>query len=194
MAFNEIVFEESSQDKKLINEQNMRFADENHHLALFICATIGWFKLNPTKNLQDLENYLRDNNFSTHLIATKPKENIHHKLKGYGSRFNENCNWECIFSCRPKEYALKELLEHSATYEENFKKLLDSGLLVVENENSLPDDPSIKKFNDKEKSEFNKVQDNEVIIKTKEITDEQFLSNQLDMIKNKYGKLFVKYQ
>lgn len=114
---------------------NMKIGDDIHHLNTFIGGQSGYFFANPSKTFQDLERELRDRNFNTHLIAMNPpnKDKFKYIL---GTPHNKSDNveykYECITSCRPKEYALKELLESWDSYEANFEALQYAGTVIVD--------------------------------------------------------------
>lgn len=112
---------------------NMKHAEDQFDLHHFIAAQIGYFFANPTKTYQDLESELRKRNYNTHLIAKPPSTKMTHCVLG-NHVTHEPCvdiKYECIISCRPKEYALAELLESWPTYEANYEALLSAGILTM---------------------------------------------------------------
>lgn len=142
---------------------NLKEADTNYCLEIFCAAAEGWSKLNPTKNYQDFEKELRDKNFNTYLIAGKPK--IYPGLKLLNLQNNQICQYECIYSCRPKSFALQELLEHWPTYKENFNNLSNSGRFVADHINNIPLDKDFKKIDDGAKNFIIDISENKIIIK-----------------------------
>ena len=56
--------------------------------------------------------------------------------------------FKCILSCKNKEEALKEILEHSDSYEENLEKLKFTGFLI-------PIDSTFNSLLDKTKNKWN---------------------------------------
>jgi len=110
---------------------NLRKADRYRNLNYFSCAAISWLILNPNKNLQDLEVFLRQNNFDTHTIAAN-SNHIDSPPKMFLSITglkDDKLIYTCVFSCRDKISAMKELKTHSKTYEENFEKLALTGIM-----------------------------------------------------------------
>jgi hypothetical protein len=170
---NSIHFEDpsSSDDEESILWHNMKICDDIHNLRLFISCSMGWVRLNPEKNMQDLESELRKRNFNTHLYAKEIPRNSQYTLK----LNSKNCDYECIFSCRPAKLALEEVLKFHDTYDTNFEKLANSGFICLKPEkdilreddesnlagdqsnlagdqSNLAGDQSIKVFNTKDKS------------------------------------------
>jgi hypothetical protein len=123
------------EDKTEVAFHNMKIADNLHSLQIFIYGQMGYFNANPTKTYQDLELELRKRNFNTHLIAKLPPKNtdkVHYKIAMPKIENDQTeYKFECITSCRPKEYAIKELLESWNSYEENFEALKVSGIICV---------------------------------------------------------------
>lgn len=128
--------ENSSENDICLN--NLRIADKYHDLDYFIVCSYGWLKLNPNSNYQDFEKFLRNNNFDTHLIVSKIKNmddaylNIPHNDK-----INMDLKYRCIFSCRSKDDASKELYEHWPNYDENYEALEFAGCLTVKKSEDL---------------------------------------------------------
>lgn len=110
---------------------NLRIADEIYKLELFISSSMGWFRLNPTKNFRDFELALREKNINTHLYAKKTLPTSGMKLCSPNKSVTDAMEYECIYSCRPKEYALAEVLKFWPTYEENLLALEKSGSLNI---------------------------------------------------------------
>lgn len=113
---------------------NMRVSDQHLHLSTFVSAALGWLKANDgEKNYQDLEKELRKRDFSTHIFASSKRETGFDILLPF-SKNEQKPNfyiYEAFFSCRPPPFAMKELLTHSTSYQENFDKLKYSGTLIT---------------------------------------------------------------
>lgn len=164
---------------------NLKVADELHNLTYFICASSGWLSLNPSKTYQDLEKELREKNFNTHLIAVN-KRNI----PGMELMMPDgmNAQHECIFSCRPTEYALRELLQHSGSYDENFKKLMYAGSYRAITDINNADDPHMIKFDDNEKNKNNSIMQNKKKIMIETVSVQMFFDEITNKCQDQYGK------
>lgn len=118
---------------------NMKVGDDVHNLGLFIGGQSGYFNANPDKTFQDLELELRERNFNTHLIAKHPSVDttsgkfILGMRQSNGKITTDGYIYECITSCRPRNYALEEVLQTWKTYEENFEALKEAGTVMVTN-------------------------------------------------------------
>jgi len=112
---------------------NMKQSEDHFDLQHFVAAQAGYFFANPTKTYQDLESELRKRNYNTHLIAKPPSTKMTNCVLGnhVTHKPSSDIKYECITSCRPKEYALAEVLESWPTYEANYEALLLSGILIV---------------------------------------------------------------
>jgi len=143
---------ENSENPEKICWHNLEAADKYHLLSFFCAATRAWFKLHPDKNYQDLEKELRSKNLQTHIIAGKIEKIPDNARLGLHKQDSIDYKYECIFSCRPKEKAMEELLTHWKSYDENFEKLALSGTLILKSPNdSFPkSDPSFHQFDQKE--------------------------------------------
>ncbi len=138
--------QKSECDPHLTVWHNLKTADIHHHFPVFNAAALGWFRLYPNCNFQDLETELRKKNLQTHLIATpftkhdKEIYSLTYPLKTKEEREKEGIPpmYKVTFSCRPVEYALKELLKYSTSYGENFQKLKITGYLIVKNMDIFP--------------------------------------------------------
>jgi hypothetical protein len=151
-------------------------------------------KTMKTNNFQELEKFLRDNNFDTYLFATKPtkyhvmylKNELKNDLNALRPEVPE---YECIFSCRPKPYALEEVLMNWKSYEENFIALGTSGVASLQSDTNLLDDPSTYVFTEKEKSIAEKLMDCEVLISIEKIDPNDFLISQSEIIRKRTGEV-----
>jgi hypothetical protein len=130
------------EDKTDVAFHNMKIADQIHKLQIFIGGMAGYFNANPSKTYQDLELELRNRNFDAHLIAKQPPQNnkqvLYRLFMPNIKNDQTEYKYECIMSCRPKEYALKELLETWGSYEENFEALKFSGMVCAVDANKPP--------------------------------------------------------
>lgn len=133
----------TTETKEEICFHNLKVADRYYQLNLFIASSFGWFRLHPDKNYQDFEEFLRANQMNTHLIAANPTiDKTLYSLSG------EPAEFEALFSCRPPSIALKELLTHSSSYEENFAKLLKAGTLKLKSTDEKIE--NVEMFSEKE--------------------------------------------
>lgn len=98
---------------------NLKVADQNLNLGLFLAATIGWFRANPECNFQDLELHLRENNFNTYLYPRLPI--VPH----------DNYIYECIFCCRPQGEAYDQVIKEWGTYKKSFEGLKQTGSSIL---------------------------------------------------------------
>ena len=128
---------------------NIIQASKTHDLNLVVVCVGGWYKANPDKNHTDLENKLRDADLDIYLIASK-YDNISDDFKLVSPfDYTSECEYVLLYSCRPKEQALKEVLTHASSYEENFNKLNSSGALITKSfiKDNIPD-PTKKPYED----------------------------------------------
>lgn len=163
---------------------NMKKCDDIYNLQLFISCSMGWLRLNPTKNMQDLESELRKRDFNTHLYA-KDVPDFQYTLE-LNSKI---CNYECIFSCRPKKLALEEVLKFHGTYENNFEKLANSGFRCLRSEkDNLDEKTNLKVFDDKDKSIEKLLTECKKKITIVSISAEKYIRDICQFCKEKYGK------
>lgn len=171
---------------------NIKTTDTHHSLRYFMAACQGWFKLNPSKNYQDLEKYLRENNLNSHLYAGKllPMVGISQKntgLKLVGKDKDTEYKYECIYSCRPKEAAIKEVLHNWKTYEDNFEALKYTGATVF---SELNKDKLVgqKVFSEHEMSDFELISNNLNKIMFEFVPTEDLIKELKAELKNKFKK------
>ena len=91
-----------------ISIHNLSKADKYLNLKFMIASSIGWLKANPDLNIRNLEEKFREKNFNTHIIMA------HDSI---------------VFSCKPKDKALNELLSYWTTYNDNFNALPPSRMI-----------------------------------------------------------------
>ena len=115
---------------------NLKKADEQLDLKMFAGSQAGYFELNPTHGMQDLEIYLRNNNFGSHLIASPVSDILTNYTLGFYNKKDDpvEYKYEAIISCRPKEYAVAELLRAWPSYEKNFEELKYAAFVIVNDE------------------------------------------------------------
>ena len=72
---------EANETPEQICDDNLKMTDKCHNLEYFIFASQAWMKMNPTKNYQDFEKFLRDNNFKINLDNNKRLSKMFKKLQ-----------------------------------------------------------------------------------------------------------------
>jgi len=128
-------------------EHNLKVADSVFHLPLFCVAARGWINAHDgKKNFQDLEKFLRSSNLNTHIIAHPPTTLKDVKfvrcdfITGKDLTNAVEVPYEVWFSCRPKIFAMQELLSFHSSYDENFANLEKSGWLIsTKKDDTLPE-------------------------------------------------------
>ncbi len=70
VLYDEINENETKDD---ITLYNLKQSDINFNKETFICSSLGWMKNDSNRTFQDLETYLRNNDFNTHLLAKPHK-------------------------------------------------------------------------------------------------------------------------
>lgn len=162
---------------------NLREADNVYNLEYFTAASLSFLKLYPNKNYQDLEIFLREKDFNTHLFVMKPKEGFFLRKVGVGP----NPTYECFYSCRPKDVALQEVLNNLGTYESNFTKLAYAGILCT-NFNKKSKSQDIYIF-DSDQKIIDLITDNKIKIYFKNVPDLEFISKIIRDIIETMGKV-----
>lgn len=158
--------------------KNVKTVDTLMNLNFTSMILSGYFLLpgNEDKDYRDLELELRENNINFGLIASNYendkdlKKAINDKKvvlikKKYQKLYrNKNTsNLECInsdhiakyftlYSCRPRDYVIKETLEHSKSIEENLEKLKESGDIISLDEEKFAISKSDKLLSEEEQS------------------------------------------
>lgn len=175
-----------TEDPSEIAFHNMKVGDEMLNLNVFIGGQLGWIMANPTKNFQDLEKELRKRNFNTHLIARKVSAELtNYKLTLHGKDDPTEYLYECISSCRPKKYAMEELLKEWKSYDENLEALKYAGVVTI------IDEKDIGKKNTEKISESNPIQlvsKNKLKVSYKLETVDETIDGIYTDAKVKYGK------
>jgi len=166
-----------------ITMHNLREADKHCELELFIVSSFAWFELNPKTDFSDFEKMLRENNFDAHLYAKNVSNDVYLQYPNKLSLDNSRtpCKYECIYSCRPREYAIKEVLEHWNTLEENFAALKLAGARCIKSSNNDLTENDFTKRNDPVATSRKKV-------KFVSVTPDQILLELETFCKEKYKK------
>lgn len=173
--------------KIAVAEHNLKQADKTLNLEHFIAAATGWLSTQQDKNYQDLEQYLRANNFDTHIFPRETKLPEHARLM---MQKNE-CRYEGVFSCRPKEYALKEILSYWPSYDVSYDNLKYAGMIVTTNTNpdlSTHGFPKQDLIPIKNKNIMDEITKNETLIEVTKISEQTFINNLRDSIIKRFKK------
>ena len=166
---------------------NFRVTDQYHHLQYFISTSQAWLKMNPTKNYQDLEKFLRQQDMNTHLYAKELPKTPGIKLGLFKENDNTEYIYECVYSCRPKKYALEEVLSHWPTYDANFDQLKYAGVIMCEDTENIGL-TNIVKFDNDEIESGKLIAENKKKINISAISAEQFLKDVNKLCKEKFNK------
>ena len=171
----------ANESKENVLWYNLKQADSIHNLRLFIAISMAYFKQYPTKNYQDLEKELRQRRFDTHLIANETSV-LEEGMSLVCPDHTSQAIYEIIYSCRPKEHALKEVLMHWKTYEENFEHLALSGIKCVITKLKNPD---YYEFTDKQKEDNDELENcrKKIVVNMKKITKDDIVED----LKQEYG-------
>lgn len=168
---------------------NIVTSDKYHDLQSFSAASMAWISLNPDKNFSHLESELRLKNLNTHLLACNPKEIPDTYLGLYrDSDSVTQYEYQCIFSCRPAEYALEELLLHWPSYEDNFNHLDRAGILIAKDANQIKPDADVQLLDDKQKSLYQLIQANEKKLVIVVLSAQEVIEQLISKCVEKFGK------
>jgi hypothetical protein len=183
--------EVTDEDPEDVVWNNMKKADHMLNQKFMLMTIVGWFRLHPDKNYQDLELEFRKRDMDTHIIAREVKLKPTVRLSILGKHDKREYKYEGMLSCRPKEYAMKEVLSFYDTYEENFDRLPETGILMTTNENIdllrevTEEDLACVEHDDIDKS--NLIQYNKVMINYVNMTVDEFLKEETERIMERYG-------
>ena len=122
---------------------NMKVADKCMDFTLFIAASRAWMKNDKTRTYQTLESATREHCFNTYVFprpVKKMPKDFELKRQYGDSDDNSDCLYELIFSVKPDNGGMNEILQIWNSYEESYDKLKDAGQFVAKCEN-----PSIEK-------------------------------------------------
>jgi len=172
----EFIDPESKESENDVAMYNLRIADEKMRLDFFVLASSGWFNANKNRTFQDLEKLCRDLKLNTHIIAKKVDHDTDLRILN-NTENKVILEYEAWFSCRPTEYAIKELLTFHESYEKNYELLSKCGQIFLSDKQV---DKKIKMFENKALD----IQYNKKKIKFTSIT----VNSLSEEIKNKYGK------
>jgi len=160
---------------------NLKQSDIHFNKETFICSSIGWMKNDSKRTFQDLETYLRNNNFNTHLLAKPHKYTEDIELVNPNS--NESLSYECVFCCNTEQNCLENLYKMHSSYDDNFNNLKYSGTLKVINK---------EKDNDVDNSSdislIRKLCNNTIKLKFVRLSPKESITQMSDDIKNSTGK------
>lgn len=187
-----------SETPEMVVWHNLHECDVNHNLGYFVASSMGWFKLYPTASLQDFERELRQRDYNTHLFGKKPLDEMVQKgnyiIKSPNKSDETLKQYECIYSCRPKQYAIEEVLTNWKSYEESFEKLAETGFITVidmkkeKKEDIQVGDEHLHILNDSERTKNNFISDNTKKINFITISINDYLSDLIKSITTKFGK------
>ena len=107
---------------------NMKVVDKLLNVKLMVYATLSYFKTNKGKTFVDLEKLLRQHNMNTHLYAHRGKLLQKGKLSIPYNTEEKTLLYECFFSCRPKELAIREVCMMWGSLERNLIELNGAGM------------------------------------------------------------------
>ena len=168
---------------------NLIEAIKTHNLHLVTMCVSGWCKANPDKYYTDLENKLRESNLDLYLIAGKHDNNTDKSKLISQFDYISECKYVLIYSCKQKNDAIKELLTHSSSYEENLSKLNYSGILVdITYEFENKPHPTQKAYDEIDNNTL--IQNNFVRIEIKTILEnmEEILNRDISLAQEHFNK------
>lgn len=159
---------------------NLKVADQNLNLELFLAAAIGWFRANPECNFQDLELHLRENDFNTYLYPRIP-------IMPY-----DNHIYECIFCCRPQKEAYEQVIKEWGTYKKSFKRLKQTGSTIL-NKSKITEIKGNIHFTDQTKKDLDDISYNRKIAVVTNIEPKIFIADMIEKLTEKYNQKPVKH-
>ena len=195
----EIVWEECEPTVENFWE-NIKNCDRHNSLQQMIMVIPMYYKFegNENKTPRDLEMEMRERGLNVGLIACDPlkdpsikKAMENNSLKVIKSRYaykkgsvnlrntteEHNAKYNVIVSCRPREYVIKETLEHSSSMEENLEKLEEGGELVsIENNSGNEyenESENVHNLTDEEKSISQLISEGKKLLRFKEVNLEE---------------------
>jgi len=149
---------------------NLTHCDKICHINLFISSSIGWLKLNPTKNFYDLEKELRHRNFKMHLYA-KPVQLKEGYTLIYPNMNKQTPIYECVYSCLQTP-ALA--LAPAPAVDENLKK---AGILSI----------SVKDTTNLTHSYYDLLANNKTKIVLSPVSDQEYINYTINELTKTYG-------
>ena len=180
-----------------ISEHNMMLSDIHFNTETLKHSAYAWIISDNNRNFQDLEKMFRKKNFNTYLIAKKITVDNGFILKTPNNNINILL-YECYFSCKPREYALQEVLDNYTSYDENFENLNKAGNLCINMENTNMENTNIENnennenienIENNESSLIKKLMNNKIKLIFKKLTPKESIEQMSeDIIKTTGGK------
>lgn len=186
--------------------KNVKTVDSLMNLNFTSMILSGYFSFsgNEDKNYRDLELELRENNINFGLIASNfendndLKKAINDKKvvlikkkyqKLYRNRETSNIDainpdhiakYFTLYSCRPRDYVIKETLQHSKSIEENLEKLKESGDIISLEEDKFAISKSDKLLSESEMNLSSLVLKGKKLLKVKKVDLAEIFNNTLE--------------
>lgn len=175
-----IVYSEPSLNETIdeITFNNLKEADKNYKLDTFLLASTAWLKNNKDRDYNKLEQFLRYNNFNTHLVAKEIKLSNDYTFSLPNENKKNELKYECVILCKPIEDYLKEISKYSSSYEENLEKLKYAGILTSK---------TIKNEVNKQSIAY-KISNSKIKFKYENIPTQDFIIEIENNIEIKYGQ------
>lgn len=119
-----------NENKEKVAEHNFKKISPAHRLDFVISITLGWFFENPDKTMSDLEDFFRRENLDIFLVAGKKDlDETKYKLVKLNN-LSEESDFMLFYSCKPKDIAEKEIEIMWGSYQKNYEKLNNCGVVV----------------------------------------------------------------
>jgi len=112
-------------------EQKIFEADKTRKIIKILEAIVAYMQNNPLITFQKMETRLREKHCYTYLIARKRDPS----LQGFTFEWPSGTTktYRLFLSTQDEGNALQEVIEESTSYEQNFQKLNDTGVLIPPN-------------------------------------------------------------
>ena len=177
-------FKKSEIPENELSYENLKIVSKTHDLMIIMNAITGWFKSNPDCKTTDLEKKLREDKLDIHLISAELEvdKNKYKMILPYN--MSEECDRMIIYSCRPEKEALEELLTHAKSYDENFARLNNAGIIM---DRSIKEIVEVKK-DFEEQTDFERLKDVSGLVELKIDTFEDVFNGCIKFFKEKYGE------
>lgn len=179
-----INFSKSELPKSELSYENLKILSKTHDLMLIMNGISGWFKTNPDCKTTDLEKKFRDDNLDIHLISAEANIDTNKFKIVLPYNMTEECDRMIIYSCRPVEYGLEEVLTHAKTYEENFERLNRAGIIMEKSITNLKEEE--KEYEDQ--TNFEKLKNVSGLVELKIESFEEIFNGCIKFFKEKYDK------
>ena len=123
-----IVFKPSGElEKDDVYWTNIKSASESGDFRLLMTCIIAWAHNNQSKSMCDLERKFRSDNIPVYLIAsTNQRDN----MDPFNLFKNSVATYELVVYIGTDDICMPEILKYAQTYDENFERLVDTGLWV----------------------------------------------------------------